>query len=136
MNHTNPLVALIIDATVAEPAPLVRVPLTDAPIIFASMAVVFALLGGFIVQVRSMVYGKTTRAQACSELLYCAASGLVAYYIAAKQDYTDIDLYFTALIAGLAGRPLLLAVQKIATNSLLQALGGAKNDDKNESPPS
>lgn len=137
MNYSQLVMAIIIDGPVADAAPMARVPLTDAPIVFASMAVVFSLLGGFIVQFRAMVYGKTTRTQACSELLYCVATGLVAYYGAAKQEATDLDLYFVALIAGLAGRPLLMAVQKIATNSLLQALGGAQQrDHENESPPS
>ena len=129
-------VGFAILATPVVPPP-VRELIHTYPLYYALIAVGFALLGGFAVQYRSWVHGGITVAQASSELMFSAIAGLVAYWVAARQQLDPIDLFGAAMCLGIAGRPTLMAFQAIVQSSALSAARralGVSDERRHETP--
>ena len=71
----------------------------------------FALFGGLAAQLRAWVYGEVTMVQAAVELPFAVIAGMVVHAAGEHWDYSLLVQLVAAILAGMAGRPLLLKLQ-------------------------
>lgn len=117
------LTSVLLASPDVAPVPIRRA-IADHPFTFGGLAVAFAVFGGLAVQHRQWINGKVTIPQAVSEVVFSAIAGFVAYWLLAKGNRDQLDLCVAALLAGMAGRPLVVAAQAVASRSVLQAVAG------------
>lgn len=118
------LLSVVLSEPELSPAPVSQA-IAEHPLQFGVLAVVFAVLGGGAVQHRQWIEGKTTLAIATSELFFSAIAGVIAFWLAARHERDQLDLCVAALLLGMAGRPVLMAVQAIASKAFLRAVANA-----------